>query len=179
MRAAQLFARLTTHCLTAEPPLANPCCWREPMATHTTAVLAVVRAARPQFRNRADAVVFALHAALLAEGFVLVAVGDAAEEEPPRGAALAETGHDGWNAARDEYAFRYRREGAGAADGTVVLKALAAGAKLLVDAAPPSPGAVEHLELRYVSAPHGTYNCSGRASADAALSCRDGLPPAA
>jgi proteasome inhibitor subunit 1 (PI31) len=113
------------------------------------AVLAAVRAARPRFRNRADALVFALHAALLAEGFVLVAAGDAAEEEPPRGGALLpETGHEGWNAAEEEYAFRYRREGAAAAHGTVVLKALAAGAKLFVDAAAPSPGATAHLELR-------------------------------
>jgi hypothetical protein len=113
------------------------------------AVLAIVRAARPHFRHRADALVFALHATLLAEGLVLVAVGGAAEVEPPRaGAPLSEAGHDGWNAAPDEYAFRYRKEGAAAAQGTVVLKALVVGDKLLVDAAPPSPGAAAHVELR-------------------------------
>ncbi len=112
-------------------------------------VLAVVRAARPRFRHRADALVFALHAALLAEGFVLLAVGDAAAEEPPPGGApLPEAGHEGWNAAADEYAFRYRGEGAAAQQGTVALRALAEGAKLHVDAAPPSPGAGVHLELR-------------------------------
>jgi hypothetical protein len=121
---------------------------RAAMAT-PSAVLAIVRAARPHFRHRADALVFALHAALLAEGLVLVAVGDAAAAEPPRtGAPLPEAGHDGWNAAPDDYAFRYRQDGAAAAHGTVVLKALVAGNKLFVDAAPPSPGAAAHVELR-------------------------------
>ena len=112
------------------------------------AVLAVVRAARPQFRQRADALAFALHAALLAEGFVLVAAGAAAEAEPAAGAALPEAGHDGWNASQDEYAFRYRQEGA--ASSTVALKALAASGKLFVDAAGTAPAPAAHLELRRV-----------------------------
>jgi hypothetical protein len=112
------------------------------------AVLAIVRAARPQFRQRADALAFALHAALLAEGFVLVAAGAAAEAEPAAGAPLPEAGHDGWNALPDEYAFRYRQEGA--ASSTVALKALAASGKLFVDAAGTAPAAAAHLELRRV-----------------------------
>jgi proteasome inhibitor subunit 1 (PI31) len=118
------------------------------MATPAT-VLAIVRAARPVFRQRADALAFALHAALLAEGFVLVAAGATAEDEPSADAALHEAGPDGWDASPDEYAFRYRQESAGS--GTVVLKALAASGKLFVDAAGSTPAAeATHLELRRV-----------------------------
>ncbi len=117
------------------------------MAT-PSAVLAVIRAAQPQLRNGADAVAFALHAALCCEGFVLVAVDDAAQQEPvDGGATVHEVGLDGWNASPDEYTFRYVVDGAAP---TYVLKALTAGAKLLVDAAPPPPGQVAHLELRCV-----------------------------
>jgi hypothetical protein len=122
------------------------------------AVLAIVRVARPQFRQRADALSFALHAALLAEGFVLVAAGAAAEAEPAAGAPLPEAGHDGWNASPDEYAFRYRQEGA--ASSTVALKALAASGKLFVDAAGTAPAAAAHLELRRVPRRRA---CRGRA----------------
>ena len=118
------------------------------MATAAT-VLAIVRASRPVFRQRADALAFALHAALLAEGFVLVAAGAAAEDEPDADASLREAGPDGWDASPDEYAFRYWQESA--SSGTIVLKALAASGKLFVDAAGPTPAAAAaHLELRRV-----------------------------
>jgi hypothetical protein len=109
---------------------------------------------------------------------VLVAVGGAAEVEPPRaGAPLAEAGHDGWNAAPDEYAFRYRKEGAAAAQGTVVLKALVVGDKLLVDAAPPSSGAAAHVELRRARARRrraqraARAGCTLRPCADTCVFC--------
>ena len=121
------------------------------MATAAT-VLAIVRASRPVFRQRADALAFALHAALLAEGFVLVAAGAAAEDEPGADAALREAGPDGWDASPDEYAFRYRQESA--SGGTVVLKALSASGKLFVDAAgAATAAAAAHLELRRVPPP--------------------------
>jgi proteasome inhibitor subunit 1 (PI31) len=47
------------------------------------AVLAIIRAARPQFRSAHDRVAFALHASLLAEGYSLTAVGSAASSDSP------------------------------------------------------------------------------------------------
>lgn len=38
-------------------------------------VMAVIRAARPSFKNNADKVVFAVHASFLAAGYVLTATG--------------------------------------------------------------------------------------------------------
>ena len=150
------------------PPAACPWTARAPpdaMATSAT-VLAIVRAARPVFRQRADALAFALHAALLAEGFVLVAAGAAAEDEPSADAALHEAGPDGWNASADEYAFRYRQESAGG--GTVVLKALSASGKLFVDAAgAATAAAAAHLELRRVPPPSSLPARRERAPTDA------------
>jgi hypothetical protein len=50
------------------------------------AVLAIIKAARPQFRSAHDRVAFAVHASLLAEGYSLTAVGSAAtSDSPPAG----------------------------------------------------------------------------------------------
>ena len=43
------------------------------------ALLAVIRAARPSFRNGADRIAYALHAYLLCKGYRLVAVGTQAD----------------------------------------------------------------------------------------------------
>ena len=112
-----------------------------------SSVLAVVRAARPQLRRRADALAFALHASLCCEGFVLVAAGEAARAQGSA-ALVHEVGPEGWQDAEDEYTFRYTRDGA--QSGLYQLSALTAGDKLLVDAAPPAPARVAHLELRRV-----------------------------
>ena len=109
-----------------------------------SAVLAILRATRPRFSCGAGALVFALHAALLAEGFVLVAAGLAAEEELP---SPAECGHEGWDGCPPgEWAFRYVRDGGPPA--TFALKALAVGDALMVDVARPGGGLPAHLELR-------------------------------
>ena len=116
------------------------------MATspRATAVLAVIRAARPNLSSPAAALAVALHAALSAEGFVLVACGEAALAEPA--ASLAEAGLDGWDDGVDEFAFRYSNG--------VLLKALAVGQKLFVDfAAAPPNSAVKHVELRCCGRP--------------------------
>ncbi|GBG00027.1 hypothetical protein Rsub_12757 [Raphidocelis subcapitata] len=76
------------------------------MATPAS-VLAVVRAAGPAFRNSEDAVVFALHAALLASSFELVGVGDEARLEAVAPDA-PEVDAAGWNAAADRYTLLYR-----------------------------------------------------------------------
>jgi proteasome inhibitor subunit 1 (PI31) len=53
------------------------------------AAMAVVRAARPAFRGAHDGVAFAAHAAFLAAGYSLCAVGPAALTDPPPSGALA------------------------------------------------------------------------------------------
>ena len=122
------------------PPLAR-------MAS-PSAVLAVLRTARPAFRNSADAVVFAVHAALSCEGFILVAAGEVAQKEVA-GDRVCEALLDGWNALADEYAFRYVSEAAFPAAGKqYFLKVLAVGSKLLFDFAAPAPAAATHVELR-------------------------------
>eukprot|EP00887_Chlorella_sp_A99_P006670 scaffold3.g6670.t1 len=74
-----------------------------------TAVLAVVRAARPAFRSRQDKLAFAVHAFLLAQGFKLVAAGAAAEDEAQDWEVeREEVGAEGWDALDGAYAFRYQ-----------------------------------------------------------------------
>jgi proteasome inhibitor subunit 1 (PI31) len=51
-----------------------------------TATLAVIRAARPALRHPHDKVAYAVHAAVMARGWSLVATGAAADTDPPPGA---------------------------------------------------------------------------------------------
>jgi hypothetical protein len=116
-----------------------------------SAVLAVVRTARPSLRNSADALAFCLHAALSCEGFVLVATGEEAQRDL-LGDSLHEAPLTGWNSLPDEYAFRYVSEASFPSGGKQYLcKALAVGSKLLVDVAAPAPAPTAHLELRRAS----------------------------
>ncbi|CAI9095835.1 OLC1v1031858C1 [Oldenlandia corymbosa var. corymbosa] len=75
-------------------------------------VMAVIRAARPSFRNANDKVAFAVHATLFASGFVLRATGPAAfshsETNPPSG-VYKEVGIDQWNQLDANYAFVYSK----------------------------------------------------------------------
>ena len=75
------------------------------------------------------------------------AAGEAARAQG-NAALVHEVGPEGWQDAEDEYTFRYTRDGAHS--GLYQLSALMAGDKLLVDAAPPAPARVAHLELRRV-----------------------------
>lgn len=129
------------------------------MAT-AAAVLAVVRAAAPQVRSRQDQLVFALHAAVLASGYRLVAVGDQAQLE-----GLAADAPDaplaGWNSSSESYSFAYLSEAddATAAAAPVVkllLKVLAMGdtslvACLATDAAGAQPQTLELNLDEYVT----------------------------
>ncbi|CAN6199339.1 unnamed protein product [Urochloa humidicola] len=73
------------------------------------AAMAVVRAARPALRGAHDGVAFAAHAAFLAAGYSLCAVGpDALTDPPPSGEE--EVGIDGWNSMENCYAFMYSKE---------------------------------------------------------------------
>mmetsp|Transcript_18800 Transcript_18800/g.41141 ORF Transcript_18800/g.41141 Transcript_18800/m.41141 type:complete len:308 (+) Transcript_18800:207-1130(+) len=100
------------------------------MAT-PTGILAVVRASRPSFRNKHDRLTFAIHAAILSEGFHLVGVGEAVDtkEEVVSGGTTEEVPLDGWNGSDDSYTFRYYNSETKAA---LLLKAVVMADKLLV-----------------------------------------------
>lgn len=127
------------------------------MATEA-AVLAVIRAARPQCRSRvpADALGFAVHAAALAEGYELVATGARADTEVggagacPMGEEMTDP-MDGWNAWDDAYAFGYVREGW--TRSRMLLKALVAGDTMVVSAVvlPLVVGEAETMSTRPMS----------------------------
>jgi proteasome inhibitor subunit 1 (PI31) len=68
------------------------------MATKA-AVLAVVRAARPRCNNPADTLAFAIHAAVLTEGYNLVAVGAAADHPTPTTTTTTDASMDATDAA--------------------------------------------------------------------------------
>lgn len=134
-----------------------------------TAVLAVIRAARPAFRDRADRVAFALHALLLVRGARLIAIGQAAEAEPPAGALAAEEcGHDGWNAAEGTWAFRYVLGGS-----VVTFKALLMGDRFLADVARGTDGKAASVDVR--RAPRPTRERARAPAAPAAPQLPDGL----
>ncbi|KIZ06787.1 hypothetical protein MNEG_1161 [Monoraphidium neglectum] len=79
------------------------------MKAYASTVLAVVRAGAQSFRGAEDAVMYAVHAALLASGHALVGVGDSAKLEGAQSDA-PEVQDSGWNAADDRYTLLYRSE---------------------------------------------------------------------
>ncbi|KAF9621243.1 hypothetical protein IFM89_016737 [Coptis chinensis] len=97
------------------------------MATED-AVMAVIKASRPTFRNPHDKIAFALHSAFLASGYSLVATGPSAFSDsilssPPSD----EVGIEGWNETEDSYGFVYTKN-------TVLVKCLVMGDNLVIDA---------------------------------------------
>ncbi|GFR51895.1 hypothetical protein Agub_g14375, partial [Astrephomene gubernaculifera] len=81
------------------------------------AVTAVIRAARPDFKSRADKLVFAVHAIISVNGFSLRKVGEGVDEAAARGAASLpseEADLAGWNPQGqqdgDPYSFLYTPE---------------------------------------------------------------------
>uniref|UniRef100_A0A804QCQ4 PI31 proteasome regulator N-terminal domain-containing protein n=1 Tax=Zea mays TaxID=4577 RepID=A0A804QCQ4_MAIZE len=95
------------------------------------AAMAVVRAARPALRGAHDGVAFAAHAAFLADGYSLCAVGPAALADPsPLGDE--EVGIDGWNIMENCYAFLYSKEEKGKKK-RVLVKCLVIGEVLAID----------------------------------------------
>eukprot|EP00879_Flechtneria_rotunda_P009335 GHRR01009774.1.p1 GENE.GHRR01009774.1~~GHRR01009774.1.p1 ORF type:complete len:293 (+),score=57.70 GHRR01009774.1:470-1348(+) len=124
------------------------------MAT-AASVLALIRAASPQFRHRLDQLAFAVHAAVLTSGYRLVAVGEEATLEG-LDADAPDADVTGWNRADDQYTFAYISDTAGgepsntaAAAVKLLVKALILGDTLLITIAVDSP-AVEPvvMELR-------------------------------
>ncbi|KAF8664413.1 hypothetical protein HU200_054585 [Digitaria exilis] len=95
------------------------------------AAMAVVRAARPALRGAHDGVAFAAHAAFLAAGYSLCAVGPDALTDPPP-SVEEEVGMDGWNSMENYYAFLYSKEEKGKKK-RVLVKCLVIGELLAID----------------------------------------------
>ncbi|KAJ7950242.1 Proteasome inhibitor-related [Quillaja saponaria] len=118
------------------------------MATEKT-LLAVIRAARPSFRNDHDKVAFAVHATFLATGHVLTATGPSAfSEDALSNPFTDEVGNDRWNERDDEYAFVYINPEKGSKK--VLVKCLVMGDKLLVHALSQGVSEPSHLEINVV-----------------------------
>ena len=96
------------------------------------AVVGVLRASRPSFRNGADKVAFALHASLLCRQYKLLAVGTEASCFEKVAQKNEEVDVDGWNVQDTQYAFAYVPEDRETA--RVVVKATVLGSALCVAA---------------------------------------------
>lgn len=114
------------------------------MATDKS-VLAVIRAARPTFRNQNDKIAFVVHSSFLASGYILTATGpQALSDTALSNPSNDEVSVDHWNELNDEYAFVYansEKEGLK----KVLVKCLVMNGKLLVHAL--SQGFKEPLHL--------------------------------
>lgn len=96
-----------------------------------SAVMAVIRASRPSFRNPHDKVAFAVHASFLAAGFSLTATGkNALSDKPPIGGE--EVGIEGWNELEDSYGFLYSKSEKGQRR-NVLVRCLVIGDILAID----------------------------------------------
>ncbi|KAG6385071.1 hypothetical protein SASPL_153895 [Salvia splendens] len=77
------------------------------MATEQS-ILAVIRAARPQFCTAFDKAAYAVHESFVATGYVLHATGPPAFADDALSVSCKdEDGMDGWNDVEDNYAFVY------------------------------------------------------------------------
>ncbi|CAK7342754.1 unnamed protein product [Dovyalis caffra] len=96
--------------------------------------MAVIRAARPSFKNSHDKIAFAVHAFFLANGYALTATGPAAFSESAALSAPStnEVGTENWNEVDGEYAFVFLNPDKGGK--RVVLKCLVMNGKLAVSA---------------------------------------------
>ncbi|XVE61966.1 hypothetical protein DITRI_Ditri06bG0080800 [Diplodiscus trichospermus] len=109
-------------------------------------VMAVIRAARPSFRNDNDKIAFVVHASFLSSGFVLTATGrDALADNVLSSPSNDEVGIDNWNEFEDHYAFVYSNPDKGSSK--VLVKCLVMNGKLLVDALADGCSEPVHLEI--------------------------------
>ncbi|CAN6576247.1 unnamed protein product [Malus baccata var. baccata] len=109
-------------------------------------VMAVIRAARPTFRNNDDKVSFAVHASFLAAGYVLTASGPPAfSDSALSSSSTDEVGMEQWNELDGEYAFVYINPEKGSKK--VLVKCLVMNDKLLVDALADGSSQPVHLEI--------------------------------
>ncbi|XP_044481973.1 probable proteasome inhibitor [Mangifera indica] len=107
-------------------------------------VLAVIRAARPTFRNNHDKLAFLVHASFLASGHVLTATGPSADDSFTS-PSTDEVGIDHWNELEDNYVFVYINPEKGSKK--VLVKCLVMGNKLVVDALAQGASEPVHLEI--------------------------------
>ncbi|KAI3801275.1 hypothetical protein L1987_29379 [Smallanthus sonchifolius] len=115
------------------------------MATEQS-VLAVIRASRPNFRNSADKVAFAIHSIFLASGFNLNATGPPAFTDDVLAAPFSdEAGIEGWNEVEDNYAFVYSSPKDDSKK--VLVKCLVMNNQLFVDALASASSNPVHLEI--------------------------------
>ncbi|OAY41397.1 probable proteasome inhibitor isoform X2 [Manihot esculenta] len=112
-------------------------------------VMAVIRAARPSFKNNADKVVFAVHASFLAAGYVLTATGPPAFSDTALySSSTDEVGIEHWNDSDNEYAFVYLNPEKGG--NKVLVKCLVMDDKLLIDALADGASEPVHLEINVI-----------------------------
>ncbi|KAK4755423.1 hypothetical protein SAY87_009180 [Trapa incisa] len=111
-------------------------------------VVAVIRAARPSFRNKHDKVAFAVHATFLAAGYYLTAAGPSAyEDDALTSSSTEEVGIDRWNELEDEYAFVYAKPASAKGSRKVLIKCLAVNDKLVVNALEDGVREPVHIEI--------------------------------
>ncbi|XP_050382998.1 probable proteasome inhibitor [Argentina anserina] len=108
-------------------------------------VMAVIRAARPSFRNANDKVAFAVHASFVASGFQLLAAGRSAFVENALSSSTEEVGVENWNELEDEYAFVYVNPEKGSKK--VLVKCLVIDGALSVDAV--ADGASQNVHCEF------------------------------
>ncbi|KAL8526816.1 hypothetical protein ACS0TY_015877 [Phlomoides rotata] len=109
-------------------------------------VMAVIRAARPQFERPSDKVAFAVHATFIAAGYVLHATAPRAfRNDVLTISTLDEVGIDGWNSIPDSYAFLYSNPEERSVK--VLVKALVMDCLLIVDVLKEFASEPLHLEL--------------------------------
>ncbi|CAN6457896.1 unnamed protein product [Victoria cruziana] len=101
-------------------------------------VMAVIRASRPSFRNDHDKVAFGVHSSFLSADYALIAAGKTALGEISSLLSIGEeeVGTEGWNELEDSYGFVYKKTDDKGMKKTVLVKCLAFGDMLTVDAVP-------------------------------------------
>ncbi|CAL5335011.1 unnamed protein product [Camellia sinensis] len=109
-------------------------------------VLAVIRAARPSFRNASDKMAFAVHSSFLASGYLLHSTGPPAfSDNALSSSSTDEVGIDNWNEFEDDYAFLYSNPEKDSKK--VLVKCVAMNDKLLVDALKIGSSEPAHLQI--------------------------------
>ncbi|GMP50931.1 hypothetical protein CsSME_00017348 [Camellia sinensis var. sinensis] len=109
-------------------------------------VLAVIRAARPSFRNASDKMAFAVHSSFLASGYLLHSTGPPAfSDNALSSSSTDEVGIDNWNEFEDDYAFLYSNPEKDSKK--VLVKCVAMNDKLLVDALKVGSSEPAHLQI--------------------------------
>ncbi|OIW07508.1 hypothetical protein TanjilG_14454 [Lupinus angustifolius] len=118
------------------------------MATEKS-VMAVIRAARPSFRNQNDKIAFVVHASFLASGYILTATGPQALNDTAfYNSSNDEVSIDHWNELNDEYAFVYANPEKGSKK--VVVKCVVMNENLIVDALAEGSSEPAHLVINVV-----------------------------